>query len=111
MLLNVHHPWAFTYVNLGLGGDNTTVFNISLVQGFNQTGNGTFCFPIVTLPASLSVAEGTNASIQVIQISETGSSLYNVSQLDDTHTHLIKPPFLFKTWKIWQADDVNDSES
>lgn len=80
LLLNVHHPWAFTYVNLGLGGDNTSVFNISLVEGFNQTGNGSFCFPTVVLPQSLTVTEGTNASIQVIQISETGSSLYNVSE-------------------------------
>ena len=79
ILLDVHHLWAFTYVNLGLGGDNTTVFNISLVEGFNQTGNGTFCLPTVTLPRSLTVTEGTNASIQVIQIGETGSSLYNVS--------------------------------
>ncbi|MCJ1466567.1 hypothetical protein MMC07_005187 [Pseudocyphellaria aurata] len=81
LLLNVHHLWAFTYVNLGLGGDNTTVFNISLVPGFNQTGNGTFCFPTVTLPASLGVTEGTNASIQVIQIGELGSSLYNCADI------------------------------
>ena len=78
VLLDVHHPWAITYVNLGLGGDNTTVFNISLVPGFNQTGNGTFCLPTVTLPTSLGIVNGTNASVQVIQISETGSSLYNV---------------------------------
>lgn len=79
LLLNVHHPWAFTYVNLGLGGDNTTVFNISLVEGFNQTGNGTFCIPTVIIPDSVGLTEGTNASIQVIQIGETGSALYNVS--------------------------------
>ncbi|MCJ1427880.1 hypothetical protein MMC29_005786 [Sticta canariensis] len=81
LLLNVHHLWAFTYVNLGLGGDNTTVFNISLVEGFNQTGNGTFCFPTVTLPDSLNITEGTNASIQVIQIGETGSALYNCADI------------------------------
>lgn len=80
LLLNVHHPWAFTYVNLGLGGDNTSVFNISLVEGFNQTGNGTFCLPTVAIPRSLSLTEGTNASIQVIQIGEMGSALYNVSR-------------------------------
>lgn len=80
LLLNVHHPWAFTYVNLGLGGDNTTVFNISLVEGFNQTGNGTFCIPTVIIPHSVGLTEGTNASIQVIQIGETGSALYNVSE-------------------------------
>ena len=75
------HPWALTYVNLALGGDNTTTFNISLVEGFNQTGNGTFCFPKLVLPADLSVSEGTNASLQVIQLSVTGSALYNVSSM------------------------------
>jgi len=73
------HPWAYTFVNLGLGGDNTTNFNITLVDGFNQTGNGTFCFPKVVLPAGLSVSNGTNASLQVVQVNEHGSALYNVS--------------------------------
>ncbi|MCJ1266227.1 hypothetical protein MMC22_006110 [Lobaria immixta] len=45
------------------------------------TGNGTFCFPTVAVPKSLSVTEGTNASIQVIQIAETGSSLYNCADI------------------------------
>jgi hypothetical protein len=75
------HQWAYTFVNLGLGGDNTTNFNITLVDGFNQTGNGTFCFPKIVLPADLSVTEGMNASIQVVQVSERGSALYNVSRL------------------------------
>ena len=75
------HPWALTYVNLALGGDNTTTFNISLVEGFNQTGNGTFCFPKIVLPEDLEVSDGMNASIQVVQLSTTGSSLYNVSTM------------------------------
>ena len=78
VVLQVSHPWAITYVNLGLGGDNTTVFNISLVPNFNQTGNGTFCLPAIKLPKDLVVSNGTQASLQVIQIGETGSSLYNV---------------------------------
>ena len=81
ILLDVHHPWAITYVNLGLGGDNTTTFNISLVPNFNQTGNGTFCLPAIKLPNDLVVSNGTQASLQVIQVGETGSSLYNVSFL------------------------------
>lgn len=78
LLLDVEHPWAITYVNLGLGGDNTTTFNISLVPNFNQTGNGTFCLPSIKLPSNLVVSNGTQASLQVIQIGETGGSLYNV---------------------------------
>jgi hypothetical protein len=73
------HPWAYTYVNLGLGNE-VTGFNISLVEGFNQTGNGTFCWSKTgqaTLKA-LNLTEGQNASIQVIQISHSGAALYNV---------------------------------
>jgi hypothetical protein len=73
------HPWAFTYVNLGLGSNDSVIFNISLVEGFNQTGNGTFCFPKISIPTGISVSAGTNASLQVIQLSELGSALYNVS--------------------------------
>lgn len=87
VLLHVSHPWAITYVNLGLGGDNTTVFNVSLVPNFNQTGNGTFCLPAIKLPSNLAVSNGTQASIQVIQIGETGSSLYNVSIFVPNQSH------------------------
>jgi hypothetical protein len=74
------HPWAYTYVNLGIG-NVVTGFNVTVVEGFNQTGNGTFCFPKLSGDAitGLNIKEGTNASIQVIQISHTGAALYNVS--------------------------------
>lgn len=71
------HDFAQTYVNLGLGND-VTRFNITLAAPFNQTGNGTFCFPGFTLPAGSGVQEGVNASIQVIQLSHNGGALYNV---------------------------------
>lgn len=95
VVLHVSHPWAITYVNLGLGGDNTTVFNISLVPNFNQTGNGTFCLPAIKLPKDVVVSNGTQASLQVIQIGETGSSLYNVNSPPPTSPppHLKGPSF------------------
>jgi len=74
------HPNAQTFVNLGLGG-NVTRLNITLVPTFNQTGNGTFCFKKLTLPSGLDIQEGTNASIQVIQLSENGGALYNVRRI------------------------------
>lgn len=82
------HAWAYTFVNLGLGEGNTTNFNITLVEGFNQTGNGTFCFPKVTLPSGIRVENGSEASIQVIQVNEHGSALYNVS-FSPPRTHLL----------------------
>ncbi|KAA8896133.1 hypothetical protein FN846DRAFT_966288 [Sphaerosporella brunnea] len=74
------HPWAQTYINLGLGS-NVTGFNISLVGPFNQTSNGTFCLPEVKLPADLNVQEGTQASIQVVQLSHLGGALYNCADI------------------------------
>lgn len=72
------HPWAQTYINIGLG-NNVTSLNITLMAPFNQTSNGTFCFPKVELPEGLEVKEGDNATIQVVQLSERGGALYNVS--------------------------------
>ena len=73
------HPWAQTYINLGLG-DGVTRFNVTLMPAFNQTSNGTICFPHVTLPADMmaSVKEGDLASIQIVQLSQSGGALYNV---------------------------------
>jgi hypothetical protein len=77
--LDVHHQWAPTYINIGIGS-NVTSFNISLVHHFNQTGNGTICLSQVGREqlSKLSLPDGTNATIQVIQASTSGSSLYNV---------------------------------
>jgi hypothetical protein len=77
--LDLHHPWTYVFVNLGLGTDYPT-FNISLTpQPLNETGNGTLCLPHILLPAGTSVVDGQNASIQVVTFGQTGSALYNVS--------------------------------
>ncbi|KAK2801829.1 hypothetical protein FQN50_007574 [Emmonsiellopsis sp. PD_5] len=81
VLFKPSHPWAITYVNLGLGSDESVVFNISLIEGFNQTGNGTLCFPKVPIPSDLGLATGANASIQIIQLTELGSALYNCADI------------------------------
>ncbi|OCK79974.1 hypothetical protein K432DRAFT_405085 [Lepidopterella palustris CBS 459.81] len=88
--LHVGHHWALTYVNIGLG-PNATNFNISLVDHFNQTGNGTFCLKETgksKLVAGLKAAglegeavEGVQATLQVVQISTTGGALYNCADI------------------------------
>ncbi|KAF2804676.1 uncharacterized protein BDZ99DRAFT_397594 [Mytilinidion resinicola] len=88
--LHAGHHWALTYVNLGIG-TNVSAFNISLVDHFNQTGNGTFCLKETgkaNLAAGLaaagldaSSAEGLEASLQIIQISTTGAALYNCADI------------------------------
>ncbi|KAJ9619831.1 hypothetical protein H2203_008102 [Taxawa tesnikishii (nom. ined.)] len=76
--MHVSHPFAFTYINLGLG-NTVTNFNISLLGDFNQTGNGSFCLPQVgrAALAQAGIVAGTNASLQFVQISHTGNALYN----------------------------------
>ncbi|EFR02905.1 hypothetical protein MGYG_05906 [Nannizzia gypsea CBS 118893] len=77
ILFKPTHHWALTYVNLGLGDDDSIIFNYTLVQAFNQTGNGTFCFPKIPIPADLGIRDGTNASLQIVQASTNGAALYN----------------------------------
>jgi hypothetical protein len=67
-------------VNLGLG-PNVTNFNYTLTPSFwNETGNGTLCVPTIPLPAGLTVSDGTEASIQVVTLGDSGNALYNVSR-------------------------------
>ncbi|KAF1997266.1 hypothetical protein P154DRAFT_555822 [Amniculicola lignicola CBS 123094] len=80
------HHWALTYINVGIG-TNVSSFNISLLNSFNQTGNGTFCLKETAksaLEAGLAKAgltiqsiEGKQASLQVVQIASSGASLFN----------------------------------
>ncbi|KAK0650702.1 hypothetical protein DIS24_g6581 [Lasiodiplodia hormozganensis] len=97
--LHVTHPWALTYVNLGLAegtdGNNNTIasFNASLLATYNQTGNGTFCLPQLGGTALEELAreagieggvtglDGRNASLQVVQIGHGGSALYNCADI------------------------------
>ncbi|KAF2834085.1 hypothetical protein M501DRAFT_937620 [Patellaria atrata CBS 101060] len=83
--LEVHHPWALTYVNLGIGNEVTS-FETSLLTGFNQTGNGTFCLRELggMSLADLGIEEGTNATLQFIQASGSGSALYNCADITFT---------------------------
>ncbi|KAF8456586.1 hypothetical protein BGX38DRAFT_1162046 [Terfezia claveryi] len=85
------HPWAQTYVNIGLG-NNVTALKVPVVPPFNQTGNGTFCFQHLSIPDQImsNVTEGVNATLQVIQLSTTGGALYNC--MDITFSSKAKNP-------------------
>ncbi|KAH7069953.1 hypothetical protein BKA63DRAFT_92253 [Paraphoma chrysanthemicola] len=93
VVFNGSHAWAYTYVNLALGVNGSS-FNISLVPGFNQTGKGVFCFRETgraNLERGLKAAgysglddqrlNGLDASVQVIQLGERGSALYNCADI------------------------------
>jgi len=79
VVLDLHHPWTYVFINLGLGA-NVSNFNYTLTPQFwNATGNGTLCVPGLKLPSGLTVQDGTQASIQVVTVGDSGSGLYNVS--------------------------------
>ncbi|KEF53547.1 uncharacterized protein A1O9_10522 [Exophiala aquamarina CBS 119918] len=81
LVIDFHHPWTYVSFNLGLGS-NITTFNISLnPMLLNETGNGTICIPKWTLPADLDITDGTEASLQVITIGDSGTALYNCADI------------------------------
>ncbi|KAL6701257.1 hypothetical protein J3F84DRAFT_1615 [Trichoderma pleuroticola] len=78
--LELHHPWTYLFVNLGLGA-NTTNFNISLTPDLlNVTGKGTLCIDKLPVPLD-TIANGTLASIQVVTSGDSGSALYNCADI------------------------------
>ncbi|KAH6608883.1 hypothetical protein Trco_002229 [Trichoderma cornu-damae] len=78
--LELHHPWTYVFVNLGLGA-NTTNFNVSLTPEFlNVTGKGTLCIDKLPVPLH-DVADGTLASIQVVTSGQAGNALYNCADI------------------------------
>ncbi|CAJ2500777.1 Uu.00g036300.m01.CDS01 [Anthostomella pinea] len=77
--LDLHHPWSYLYVNLGLG-ENVTNFNVSLTPSLtNVTGNGTFCIPQLLIPVSIS--DGQSATIQVVTSGASGAAMYNCADI------------------------------
>ncbi|KAL1843560.1 hypothetical protein VTK73DRAFT_2812 [Phialemonium thermophilum] len=79
--LDLHHPWTYIFVNLGIGA-NVTNFNYTLTPQFwNETGKGTLCVPELPLPDDLKPNDGDEASIQVVTLGESGSALYNCADI------------------------------
>ncbi|OAA62159.1 hypothetical protein ISF_05168 [Cordyceps fumosorosea ARSEF 2679] len=77
--LDLHHPWTYVFVNLGLGA-NTTNFNLTLTPDlWNTTGRGTLCVDRLAVPAG--IADGTRATVQVVTSGASGSALYNCADV------------------------------
>jgi len=79
--LDLHHPWTYVFVNLGLGS-NVTNFNYTLTPAaiWNVTGNGTFCVPSLKLPDGVG-SDGQLATLQVVTLGDSGSALYNCADV------------------------------
>ena len=79
--INSHHPWTYMFVNLGLGSD-VSDFNYTLTpEMYNITGSGELCITELVWPEGLEVADGDEASLQVVTVGDGGTALYNVSFL------------------------------
>lgn len=79
--LELHHPWTYIFVNLGLGADVSN-FNYTLTKPFwNSTGNGTLCVPQLALPADLPISDGSQGSLQVVTVGDDGNALYNCADI------------------------------
>lgn len=74
------HDEADTAVYLALGNNPSAKdFDITLAPQFLQTGLGTFCWNSLDIPAGTAgIADGVNATIQVVQAGHSGGGLYNV---------------------------------
>ena len=79
--LELEHDQTVIQMNLGIGNDPTTGanFNILLEKSFQQQGEGSFCLPMVNIPAGVNITDGQNATLQVITDGEGGGGLYVVS--------------------------------
>ncbi|KAK7415521.1 hypothetical protein QQZ08_012319 [Neonectria magnoliae] len=77
--LDLHHPYTYVFINLGLG-ENSTNFNVSLTPQFwNATTPGVLCVDKLELP--IEVEHGDLASLQVVTGGDTGSALYNCADI------------------------------
>ena len=81
LALDLHHPWSYIFINIGLG-DNVTNFNYSLTPSFlNETGKGILCLDHLPLPVDLVPSDGQHATIQVVASGASGSALYNCADI------------------------------
>lgn len=91
------HQTAFIYVNLGIGNDgpdggpgNMSLPMNSPFQILGPSKNpypGTVCLPQVALPTNLTMNEGDNATIQIVEIAVHGAALFSVSAHSPTRHH------------------------
>lgn len=84
------HSKAFFYINIGIqeaGKLAPPNYSHPVVPPFQVTGPnnseypGQFCLPQVRMPANVSLQEGDNITIQVIETAQHGAALYSVRKI------------------------------
>ena len=78
------HKTALLYINLGLGNVPEN-YSLPMQKQWQITGpdneaypGSEICMPQVPLPANVTVKEGDNATIQVVESAQHGAALYSV---------------------------------
>lgn len=80
--LDLHHAWTYAFVNIGLGDNVTSNFNITMTPNLhNITGKGSFCIQNLPYPANFKPTEGQTGSVQVITADYKGAALYNCADV------------------------------
>lgn len=82
------HKTAFFYINMGINApgelappnmSHILVPPFQILGPSDSTYGGQFCLPQVPTPVNVTLAPGDNVTLQVIELTQFGASLYNVS--------------------------------
>ena len=76
--LTMGHDLTNVAVYMAVGSNPGSSFNTVLRPQFVVTGLGDFCVGQISVPSSLNVSDGTQATIQVVSNAHGGGGLYQV---------------------------------
>ena len=84
--LKMGHSQSNVEVLIAVGNNPGNAFNTVIRPTFLQTGLGAFCMTGLSLPSSINVTEGTNATIQVITNGDPTGGLFNCADITFSST-------------------------
>ncbi|KAG9239160.1 hypothetical protein BJ875DRAFT_359024, partial [Amylocarpus encephaloides] len=79
--LTMGHIDAIVAVNLAIGSNPGSSFNIPLKAPLSETGYGPFCITGLSVPSGLNITDGTLATIQVLTNGDPDGGLYNCADI------------------------------
>jgi hypothetical protein len=80
------HDESNIEVTIALGNDPGSAFNTIIKSPISQTGLGAFCMTGISIPSTLNVTEGQNATIQVLTNGDPDGGLYNCADITFSST-------------------------
>ncbi|KUJ23525.1 uncharacterized protein LY89DRAFT_713960 [Mollisia scopiformis] len=84
--LTMGHIDANVEVLIAVGSDPGSAFNTIIRPTFTEQGLGAFCMTGFTLPSSLNISDGTEATIQVVTNGDPDRGLYNCADITFSST-------------------------